>query len=497
MSPSTASSDVQSLEPKSVWRFFAGIAAVPRPSKQEGRIRTHVKELLEDAGLPVREDKAGNLVASVPATSGCESAPITVLQSHLDMVCEKNRDVKHDFDTEGIKLLIDTDPADGRAIVRADGTTLGADNGIGAAMALAVATSKEVKHGPLELLFTMDEEAGMGGAKGLTPDSFKGRRLLNLDTEEDDALYIGCAGGSDATLVWTLEPQPLDDKSEVSEIVVRGLRGGHSGSEIHENRGNANKLLAWTLNRAEIEGLRLASFDGGSKRNAIPREAHAVVAGPPGSRNELAAAATAVAEASQRQNNEPQAKVEVRAASAKSALSSSDSRRVMLAIDALPHGVLGMSTAVPGLVQTSNNVATVNATPSGSQVEVAIGNLARSSSADWLQSALDQITAVGRLAGASVDYGNQYPGWEPDPESKLLSTAKRVYEREFGDKPRVEAIHAGLECGIIREQVGKMDMISLGPLILGAHSPDERVYIESVGKSWKYLCAILDELGAG
>ncbi len=491
--------ELEKLEPSDVWRLFAGIAAVPRPSKHEERIRAHVRGLLEKQGLTFHEDATGNIVASVPASAGCEGAPITVLQSHLDMVCEKNAGTDHDFDRDGIHLVLDTDPA-GQRILRADGTTLGADNGIGAAMALAVAFSSEVKHGPLELLFTIDEEDGMTGAKALTPGSFRGRCLVNLDSEEDNALYIGCAGGCDTTLTWTLPSNPLGGDAQPLSVTVSGLRGGHSGCDIHEDRGSAIKLLARTLQLAGDPDLRLVFLEGGSKRNAIPREARAVVCDSSGLLDRLSAAAQRVADDGKRESAEPDLMINVANDSesgACPALSAQETVRILSTLSALPHGVLGMHRSVPGLVQTSNNVATVRvAADGGSTILAEVGTLSRSSSASCLSVTTEAIAAIGRLAGASIATGNEYPGWAPNVDSPILATCRRVYENLFDASPEIAAIHAGLECGIIGERVGDMDMVSFGPRIEGAHSPDERVYVASVQKSWKYLLAVLDALSA-
>ncbi|MFQ5495839.1 MAG: beta-Ala-His dipeptidase [Phycisphaerae bacterium] len=498
MSERIGTGGIETLEPGVVWRFFGGLAAVPRPSKREGQARCHLGEVARREGLAFREDDVGNIVMDVPATAGREAAPITVLQAHMDMVCEKNSGVAHDFDLDPIRLIVDTDESGGARIVRADQTTLGADNGLGVAMALAAATSPEVEHGPLELLFTVDEEAGMTGAKALTPDSFRGRRLLNLDSEEDDILYIGCAGGCDTTLTWDLAATPVGSKSESVGITVSGLRGGHSGCDIHENRGNAIKVLAGILARADGE-LRLAELTGGSKRNAIAREASATVIGPAGLASSLRKTAESMRAEVQAASAELDLKIEVHGPGSKApatTLSVDDTQRLLACLAALPHGVLGMSRSVPGLVQTSNNVATVAVEPSpdGRGLRATVGTLSRSSSEAWMSATLEQIAGVGRLVGADVARGNAYPGWEPDVDSGLLALCRRVHESLFGAAPEVAAIHAGLECGIIQQRVGRMEMISFGPRIEGAHSPDERVYVASVEKSWRYLVAVLDEL---
>jgi dipeptidase D len=366
-------------------------------------------------------------------------------------------------------------------------------------MALAAATAPEVTHGPLELLLTVDEETGMTGANALTPESFRGRRLLNLDSEEDDALYIGCAGGCDTVLTFSLECQALSEGAVPCHVRVSGLRGGHSGGDIHENRGNAIKLLTRTLLRAGAEAFRVASIRGGQLRNAIPREAEAVVVGSSGLIESLRRAATEVRLEGAEESGEPDLAIEViDAASGKvtGVLSERDTHRLLGALAALPHGVLGMHRKMEGLVETSNNVATVRSTLSGGgdRITIEIGNLSRSSSASRQREAMDQLAAVGRLAGATVDTGDPYPGWAPNPDSPTLATCTRVYRSLFGSEPRVAAIHAGLECGIIGERVGGVDMVSLGPTIQGAHSPDERVYVASVKKSWNFLQSILAEL---
>lgn len=488
-------STIEQLEPRLVWQLFSRIAAVPRPSKHEEKIRAHLRDLAEQRGLSLREDVAGNLVISVPASPGREGAPITVLQAHVDMVCEKNSGTEHDFHNTGIHMVLDKDAA-GDQIVRGEGTTLGADNGIGVAMALAAALDDDVAHGPLELLLTTDEEAGMTGAKALSPESFTGRTLLNLDSEEDDAVYIGCAGGCDSTLTWAFQPEATAALT-AARVDITGLRGGHSGGEIHENRANAIKVLARVLLNAGRDDLRIVEASGGSKRNAIPREAYAVVCGSAGLEQALEDAARSISPLVGEESGERQVSIRVAPVGTPSlALTSIDTRTLLSAMAALPHGVLGMSPAVPGLVQTSSNVSTMSVAPSndGKSAYAEIGTLSRSSSAYWIDVTVQQISSIGRLAGADVTKANEYPGWEPNVDSPALATVRRVYERLFGASPSVAAIHAGLECGIIGERVGHIDMVSFGPRIEGAHSPDERVYPASVTKSWSLLKAVLQEL---
>ena len=489
---------VAGLSPALVWQSFAGIADMPRPSKHEERIREHVRAWADSKNLPCREDERGNVLIEVPASPGCESAPIIVLQAHLDMVPEKNTGTDHDFENDPICLVIDKDKTSGQAIMRADGTTLGADNGMGVAMAMAAATDPSVKHGPLELIFTLDEEDGMTGAKALASDFLKGRTMLNLDTEEDDTIYIGCAGGCDSNITFAYQSGGLASQNTEQVLVnISGLRGGHSGCDIHENRGSAIKLLARTLRRCGIKGLQVSDIRGGSKRNAIPREASALIAGPTGLLDALQTSADLVRQLALTESAETNLAISVEAHDCDKDhawLSAEDSRRVLCCLAALPHGVLGMSPAVPGLVQTSNNVATVRCVRDGSGVRVEVGALSRSSNASCLDNTCEQIAATARLAGGSVETGNDYPGWEPNIDSPALAIGKRVYEQLFGESAKVEAVHAGLECGIIGKRVPDMDMISIGPTITGAHSPDEQIYIESVEKSWNYLVAMLDAL---
>jgi dipeptidase D len=491
--------DIEELEPKAVWRLFAGMANVPRESKHEEKICAHVLAWAKEQGFPAREDRVGNIVIEVPATRGHENAPITVLQGHLDMVCEKNAGTAHDFTKDPIKLILDSDPVSGEQIIRADGTTLGADNGIGLALSMAAATSPDVVHGPLEILCTIDEEAGMTGAKVLEPKFFKGRRMLNLDSEEDDTIYIGCAGGCDSTLTCDFPADPVSTTEEVVRLTVDGLRGGHSGSNIHENRGNAIRLLVTTILRAALPDVRLVSVSGGSKRNALAREAHAVLAGPDGFSSELKSMADEVVKEAAEASSEPSISIRVERAEheeAGVALSVEDTSTVLAMIAALPHGVLDMHAKITGLVQTSNNVAKVSTVVSGDQtaMQITVETLSRSSSDGWMNAVLQQIAAVGTLADADVETGNEYPGWEPDVDSKVLAVCRHTYKELFNEEPIVTAIHAGLECGLIGKRMGGMDMVSFGPRIEGAHSPDECVWVASVDKVWRYLGAVLAKL---
>lgn len=485
-------SAIESLAPKPVWKFFAGLASVPRPSKHEEKIRAYVKQLAESLKFSVREDRVGNLLIEVPAGKGCERAAPTVLQGHLDMVCEKNSGTTHNFDTDAIRLIIDKSDK-GEQIIRADGTTLGADNGIGVALALAAATDPAAVHGPLEILCTIDEEDGMTGAKAVEPGFFKGRRMLNLDSEEDDAIYIGCAGGTDTTLIWSLPTSAPPNDAEACRVAVTGLAGGHSGCDIHLNRGSAIALLMQTIQAAGEPTLRLAEISGGSKRNAIPREASAILVGPRGVSEKLAKAAKGV-QAGAVANGEAGCKIAVEPVKASSAASSEDTQRVLTAVTALPHGVLAVVPEIPGLVQTSNGTTTAKCTVNGSALRIEVGCLSRSSSKSDMEVALAKIAAIARLAGAKAELANEYPGWSPDIQSPTLAVCRAAYERVFKKPPRIASIHAGLECGIIGERVGGMDMVSFGPNIFGAHSPGERVEVASVDRMYRYLLAVLAEL---
>ncbi len=479
------------LDPAPVWNYFAQLTAIPRPSKDEARVRDWVRNIAKQHGWSAREDQVGNVVFTVPASPGFEKADLLALQSHLDMVCEKNSDVQFDFSRDPLNLRIVGDE------VRATGTTLGADNGIGVCAMLAVATSPDLRRPPLELVFTIDEETGLTGAAAISPELVRARRMINLDSEEDDILYIGCAGGRTSTLRFVRPLSPAGQGDAAATVSVSGLRGGHSGGEIHLGRANSNRLLARILRRATFP-LRVASLDGGNKHNAIPREAAAVVLVARADLPKL----RALAEAAVRELRAQFAEVDEglactvadRPGAAPAALSPEDSVALLDLVNALPDGVLGMSRAITGLVETSNNVAVVESKPADGRFEAMIVASSRSSSAPHLTAVLDQVAAAARLAGAKVATADGYPGWQPNPNSPLLEVCRRVYSQEFGVEPHVTAIHAGLECGVIGERVGGMDMISFGPTIRAPHSPDENVSIKSVQKFWRYLRAVLAAL---
>ncbi len=479
---------IESLEPKVLWKYFAGISAIPHGSKNEQALREWIRRKAEEHKLEVKQDQAGSLVVRIPGSEGHEKAETVVLQGHLDMVCEKNSDVAFDFAKDPLKLVA----KDGW--VKAEGTTLGADNGIGVAAALALMDSPEVVHGPLELLFTIDEETGLTGAAALEPGFVTGKTLINLDSEEDNTFFIGCAGGADAHFDLPLAWMDPPAGSKGIRIAITGLAGGHSGLNIVENRGNAIRLLAKILVRAgRTADLNLASIEGGSKHNAIPREAFAVLCGGPDLLDILDKAAQDELRLFKEEfeKTDPEGKVTVATAPTPPKVLDVGTRdRLLGTLLSVPHGVLAMSRDIPGLVETSTNLAIVLIDGNVAKVHMS----SRSSVASALSRTNWQIAAVAGLAGATVTMGNAYPGWKPNMASLLLNIARETYRRLRKSEPVITAIHAGLECGIIGERFPGMDMISFGPTIQGAHSPDERVEIASVERFWKLLKGLLESL---
>jgi len=483
------SDSLHELAPRSLWGHFAELASIPRPSGHEERAVDFVLKTAAAIGAKAARDARGNVVVSVPATKGRAGAQPVILQSHLDMVCEKNRDVVHDFDH---------DPIHPRIVgewVHASGTTLGADNGIGVAAALASATDPAIQHGPLELLFTLDEETGLTGARDLDPKILSGKMLLNLDSEEDGAIFVGCAGGEDSLIdlpaVWAETP----GGAVLLRLEVAGLRGGHSGLNIIENRGNALKLVTRILMAALDAGIPfdVASIAGGSKHNAIPREAEAVIAVDPGARARLEAIANEQLEGfrTELKGIDDGLRASWSEAPAAARVLSKDCRdRLLRLLAALPHGVSAMSQDIPGLVETSNNVAVVAFGDSALRIVTS----SRSSVAPSLQNVLTGIRAAATLAGAKVTLKDGYPGWKPDMSSKALAVVREVYRKRWGKEPVVTAIHAGLECGLLGRKIPGLDMVSFGPQIEGAHSPDERVHVPSVERFWGALAETLDRL---
>ena len=480
---------VSDLEPAVLWRHFDTILTIPRASKDEARMRGHVVALADRLGLAHHADAVGNLVVRKPATPGHEGAEVTILQSHLDMVQEKNADVEFDFAADAIVPRVKGE------YLTAAGTTLGADNGIGVAAMLSVMGETAFPHGPLELLFTIDEETGLTGAARLDGGLVQGRQLINLDSEEDGILYVGCAGGGDTRLTLELGAASAPEDGVALAVALRGLRGGHSGVDIHLQRGNAVKLLGRALWAVSLGGrrLRLASFEGGSAHNAIPREAFATVVVPADGQSALQAALDREVAAVRDEYGaaDPGMRLTVEPVTRPDTVwDGATTERVLRLVNALPHGVEAMSGDIPDLVETSVNLATVTA--AGGSLRVALSS--RSSIDSALEAMRRRLRAVGELAGASVAEEEAYPGWKPDLESPLLDVVKRAHRRAFDRDPGVKAIHAGLECGILGKKAPGMDMISFGPRIEAPHSPDERVHIASVGRFYQLLETTLTAL---
>ncbi len=481
---------ISELDPKIVFDFFSQILAIPRCSGREEAMRSHLVGVSRDRGWEPVIDDVGNLVIKVPASPGKEGSPVIVLQGHLDMVCEKNNDVDFDFETQGIEAVVTGSK------MKARGTTLGADNGIGLALALALAADPEVVRGPLEILCTVEEETGLTGASGLDGSNIDGRILINIDTEEEGALYVGCAGGGDQTAHFRAPRMPADTETEAVRIQVKGLKGGHSGLDIHLGRGNAIKILAGVI--APLLATELAvsvdSFAGGNLHNAIPREAEAVVRVKPTRRAEMEKLVAAYTREQGSAFIRTDGGLQITTAvvtGTPTTVPAVTIRRLLGLLLEVPHGVVKMSPDIEGLVQTSNNLAVVK-DDGRSMFEVQTSS--RSSVASEIEALRDKICALYEQIGARVEREEAYPGWEPDMDSDLLARCKRVYAEQFGREPEIKAVHAGLECGIIGEAVPGMDMISLGPTLGFPHSPDEFLDIPSTGKVWDLLKALMADL---
>lgn len=471
------------LEPSALWRNFSALNAVPRPSKKEGRVIAFIKKFGESLNLETRVDETGNVIILKPATPGMEGRKKVILQSHLDMVCQKNNDTEFDFDTQGIRMVTDSD------WVMAEGTTLGADNGIGVAAIMSILESKEIDHPELEALFTIDEETGMTGAFGLKPGALSGDILLNLDTEEDDEIDIGCAGGMDVTATGQFITESYSGIG--IQIEIKGLRGGHSGIDIHEGRGNANVILTRFLFLGLNDDIRLVNINGGGLRNAIPREAKAVVVFTQGSHFLQQAEQLKVEILHEYLTLEPTLEINISPIEVNAAImNTADSGSFIRSLKVAHNGVFRMSPTVPGLVEASNNIARVTLDDG----KITVMNLTRSSVDSTKQAVAEQLRAAFELSRMEVTYSGSYPGWQPNPHSSIVELMQRIYVNKFGSAPKVVACHAGLECGIIGAHYPKMEMVSFGPTIQGAHSPEERVNIKSVGKFWSYLLDILKEI---
>ncbi len=485
-----AASAFGGLKPEIMWKHFEDLTGIPRCSKNEAAAAKYVMEQAQAKGCKAEQDPAGNVVVRVPASPGKEGAPTVVLQGHLDMVGEKDSSSPHDFDKDPIPVIRDGD------WLTADGTTLGADNGVGLAASLALMSDPDSVHGPLELLFTVDEETGLTGAMEIPAGFVKGKIMLNLDSEEEGSVYVGCAGGND-----TLARLPVKREEaggDAYEVKVSGLKGGHSGLDINLGRGNAIKVLGWYLDRLRREvkdDLKLAAFSGGDKHNAIPREARATILLPAEKKAPAEEVLAKIQDDLKTTFSKTDEGVKVEMAAAQSpgkALTKESRDKFLCMVMAMPHGVITMSQEVSGLVETSTNLAVARLDDD----QGFIHESSRSSVAPLLAQAQDEIISLARLAGAEPEDGGGYPGWQPDMDSKVLARAKAVHEQVTGKVPEVKAIHAGLECGIIGEKMGGMDMISFGPQIEWPHSPSERVKIDSVERFYAFLKALLKDLAS-
>jgi dipeptidase D len=468
---------------QNILNIFEQLSAVPRGSGREAQISRWLQERADAHGFPWKADKAGNLVIRVPATPGYESAPVVVLQGHMDMVCEKTPDSPHDFLKDPIRCIVDGD------WLHADRTTLGADNGIAIALGLALAEDKSVAHPALELLFTVEEEVGIGGANHLQPGFIAGKILVNLDSEEEGAFIIGCAGGMKTRMRLPLSFEE-PELNAAFHLKVCGLRGGHSGVDIHKHRASANKLLARTLAQLRrISPLALMSLNGGTAHNAISREAEASFACEVDMVPLIQQATKEFASVLNREYSSVESGITLALtpAEAKRAVTLADSDKVIHLLSALPHGVAEMSASVDGFVETSNNLARIEISETALNVVLSV----RSSVMTRRDELTARISAIGLLAGAEVENSEGYPAWQPEPKSALLKRSVDTYKTLFGKTPKVEMIHAGLECGIIGAIYGNMEMISLGATIENPHSPTERLYIPSIERVWRYLVAFL------
>lgn len=482
------STSVRNLEPKPLWNHFADLNAVPRASKKEERVIQFMLDFGKKLGLPTMRDEVGNVIIKKPATEGMAHKPVVALQGHLDMVHQKNNATHFDFDTEGIKMVVEGD------WVRADGTTLGADNGIGVASIMALLASSDIPHPPLEALFTIDEETGMSGALGFKGGLLDAKYLLNLDTEDDRVLTIGCAGGVDVTGTGKYAQEAVPSGSTAFKIGIKGLEGGHSGLEIHIGKGNANKLMNRLLYAASQKfDLRIAEIDGGGLRNAIPRESFAVVVLPKAQSASFEAFVQGLASIFQQeyQTTDPGLSVVFEPNDEPLwVMKKANQTKLLQAVYSVHNGIYRMSSDIKDLVQTSNNLARVLVKDG----TFTILCLTRSSVGSEKDDLAQAIGASLQLAGAKVVFSGSYPGWAAKPTSDILLQMSRLYEQMFAEKPKIKAGHAGLECGILGTHYPDMQMISFGPNIRGAHSPDEKVQVSSVQKFWSYLVQALKQL---
>lgn len=482
------SNELLALKPEKLWFFFNDVLNIPRPSKKEEKIINYLLKFGDKYKLETIQDDIGNVLIRKVASPGMENLKTVVLQSHIDMVCEKNSDVDFDFLKDSIKARIDG------GWVKATGTTLGADDGIGVAAQLALLASDDIIHGPIECLFTVDEETGLTGAFGLKPGFLTGSILLNLDSEDDGELYIGCAGGRDSVITFNYTKEKIPENYHTYKLSVSGLAGGHSGDDINKGKANANKLLNRMLwHSTKKYDLKLTEFDGGNLRNAIAREAFAILSIP---KEYLQTFKNFIAEFEKIAETEFQVTEPLLSISLKKIINSSycinkeTQFNLLNSLYACPHGVIGMSADIPNFVETSTNLASVKTLEN----EIIVTTSQRSSVESKKDDICDMVKSVFNLANAKVEQSDGYPGWTPNPHSEIVDLTKKLYHDLFKENPKVLAIHAGLECGLIGAVYPQMDMISYGPTIKGAHSPDERLNIETVEKFWKLTLSILQNI---
>lgn len=474
------------LQPKVLFDFFEEVCQVPRPSNKEEKIRAYLRDFAAKHNLAMKEDEAGNILIKKPATPGMENLKTVILQSHMDMVCEKNKETVHNFETDPIRTYIDGE------WMKAEGTTLGADNGIGVATELAILASDDIKHGPVECLFTVDEETGLTGAFALQPGFMEGDILLNLDSEDEGELFIGCAGGVNSDIQFTHGYTEVPAGYHRLSISVKGLTGGHSGDDINKKRANANKLLARFLYICmQKYDMYLCEIDGGNLHNAIPREAHAVIAVPEADKENVRVDFNVFASDVENEYSvtEPNVKFVMETAYCDcKAIDRDTTARLVRALQGAWHGVFAMSQDIDNFVETSTNLASIKMIE-GDRIKIVTSQ--RSSILSARTNVANTVKAVFELAGAEVVVADGYPGWKPNPDSEILHVAVESYKRLFGEEPKVKAIHAGLECGLFMEKYPNLDMVSFGPTLRGVHSPDERMHIPAVEKYWRHLLDIL------
>ncbi len=479
---------LSTLTPQPVWNWFSQLCAIPHPSKHEEQLAEYIVNWANDKGLNVVRDTVGNIIIKKPATTGYENRKGVIMQAHLDMVPQKNNDKKHNFNTDPIKPYIDGD------WVTADGTTLGADNGIGLCAILAVFGDNTIEHGPLEALLTVDEEAGMTGAFGVEAGFFDGEILLNTDSEDEGEVYMGCAGGIDATAKFDIEFENAPENHTAVSLVIEGLKGGHSGVDIHLGRANANKLLTRVLfELAPKFDVRLVSIDGGSLRNALPREASAELLIPKEHLKDFETDVQAWCTIFKHELSsvEPDLAIFVDASEPESQVFTRDFQtRLLAAIYGVPHGVYRMSDEIEGVVETSNNIGVIQTRQKHVSVQCLIRSLMDSRRID----VQNTVGSIFSLAGASVSFSGAYPGWKPDTSSQAMSVVRDTYQELFGEIPKVMVIHAGLECGLFKDAYPHWDMVSYGPTIRFPHSPDEKVLIDTVDRFWQLTLAILKNI---